>query len=625
MVEKLTLGDTHLNALQYCAKGELVETNMLTTDINEQGKQMMQVAAGRPGLHQTCMHFSLSGTVADNERLTTSDYQRLMKEHLEQGQGIDLSKHQYSMFVHRENTGRMHIHAVVNRIATDGTDHNMWQYKTKGKASSRALEEKYDLERVTNDRAPEKVKLTSGELRQKERTGQPCAKENIADAIEKRIPEATSLEELRDALVQDDITMEILRNNDGPYGLRFSGRDPDSGQLLTFAGGQIASNCQCRAVIGRIERAQERAVKQRSHAEGKPLTPWERIQTNVKQNIPGCRSLEDLTATLQEQGITVAVINNELSYTVDGKQFRGRLPKNATLQAVNARIESNAKWRTDRDTLRAAVRTASKNADSVQEIQERLAAQGVTLTVTTGADGTRTTSYTLESKTISGRAVPKGCTIEDLEKRLDQQKLYHEINDIIRETSRELGADLDSVLHTLHLRGYEVSTRTNPDGRRSITGYTTHTFSRDADGQVQVQTRAFKDWIPGPLTAEAIQNRCDTSELYRQVTSTAIQQIRVGGNLDAVRAALAKQGITMTVEKDPETGVRNTTYTNDKGVTLTQDQIPVASAENINARVAARQAAARRLAARNILTALAAGGRQEEEEENNTRYSRPGY
>lgn len=620
MVEKLTLGNTHLNALEYCAKGEMVETNMLTTDINEQGKQMMRVASGRPGVGQTCMHFSLSGTVQDNEKLTTQDYQTMMREHLVQGQGIDLSRHQYSMFVHRENTGRMHIHCVVNRISLDGKDHDLWQWKAKGKTSCRSLEEKYGLEPVTNVRDPSAVKLTSGEIRQKERTELPVAKELIAEAIERRIPEVGTLEELRDALKQDDVGMEILRNSDGPYGLRFTGRDPSTGQLLTFAGGSIASNCQCRAVIGRIERAQ----RQHARRDNKPPTAWERIQTGVKTNIPGCRSLEDLTAKLQEQGIAATITNNELSYVVDGKQYKGKLPRNATLQAVNARIESNAKWRTDRDTLRAAVRTASKNADSVQEIQERLALQGITLTVTAGPDGTRSTSYVIDGKTITGKGIPKGCTVEELEQRIDQQKLYNEINDVVREASRELGADLDSVLHTLHIRGYEVQTSTNPDtGARSITGYSTHVFSRDADGQIQVQTREFKDWIPGPLTAEAIQNRCDTSELYRNVSTTVIKQIRAGGNLQDIRRALEKQGITLTVT-DNQDGTQITAYSNGKA-TLTDDQIPQASIENINARIATLQAAARRLAARNVLAGLAGGARKKEDEEEDELYRhRPG-
>lgn len=682
MVEKLTLGSTHLNALVYCAKGPMIETNMATTDINEQGKQMMRVAASRPGLSQTCMHFSLSGTAQDNQKLTTTDYQQMMREHLEKGQGIDLNKHQYSMFIHKESTGRAHIHCVVNRISVDGNDHNLWNWKTKGKASCRNLEQKYNLEQVTNDRDPNAVKLTSGEIRQQARTGKPTAKQIVKTAVDVWLPHCHTLEELTTALKQDGVTLEILSNKNGPYGCTFTARDPATGKNITLAGGQIADSCKLKQLQKRLLSAEQ---KQTQQTEG--LSPWQNLRTAVSKNIAGCRTLDEFREKLQAAGIACTINNDAISYSVDGETLDARLPRNATLDAIRQRITSNDAWlsvrdavkiagrgclsfedfreklnaenvdftvgeegelmytlpdgrtltgkqipknatldairqRLDGNTLRDAIRRAFRDAKNEDEIAEALQKNDGILV---GRDDDWKLTYTLPNgRVLSGDAVPRGCTAADLDARFQDRDLYQIINDVLRDSIRD-GADVNGVIARLEESGVQVQRTLDIEtGKTSITGYAVQEFHHEEDGSVYVSDRTFAGGrVPSVLTAEGIQNRIDSTALWQQVNKTVSNTIREGGSVEAIRRALERDGIKMQIATDPETQAQSVSYSNDK-TELTGGQVPQGcTLDGIRERISQRSTAWRGRIAGAAMAAFAARQRREDEDEENE-YNRHG-
>lgn len=257
MIGKITLGNTPGGALNYASKGPLVETNVASVDSHEIAVQMRRVMDGRPGIRDTVIHISLSPTALDNEHVTTQDLQDLAREYA-QLMDLDLNRHQYVMFVHREMTGRQHLHLMVNRVGLDGGLYNLHQYKIRNRDACRVLEQRHGLEQVTS--APnDDAKLTPGERRKQARTGKPVPRQYIKSAIDARTPECRTLEELQAALARDNVDLEIMTNSGGPYGVRFSTTD-ETGERVTFTGKQIANNCTIKQLQARLAAGQQQGT-----------------------------------------------------------------------------------------------------------------------------------------------------------------------------------------------------------------------------------------------------------------------------------------------------------------------------------------------------------------------------
>lgn len=247
MIPKITKGNGFRGIHDYASKGPLLETNVNSADPGEIARQMRKVAdssttqTGKP-----VYHVSLRPSEEDwnSGKLSEADLRGIAHDWCSK-MGIDLEKHQYAMYSHKAFTSAGHIHLIINKVGMDGVQFRDLNDFARGKAACREIEIERGLRVVPNDPAPEdegKTKLNGKEKRKWKRTGMVPPKEKIKRAIDKRSPKCHSLEELRDALRRDGVSLEILTNKSGPYGVKFSTAD-EKGKMIYFTGQQVAKSC----------------------------------------------------------------------------------------------------------------------------------------------------------------------------------------------------------------------------------------------------------------------------------------------------------------------------------------------------------------------------------------------
>src|SRR5207302_4797407 len=127
---------------------------------------------------------------------------------------LGLAEHQAFLVAHRDRS-HPHVHVMVNRVHPEtGRAWNRWQDRPRIERTLRELEQELGLREVSGrlyqldgQEPPERARLTSGERRQAERTGDPAFPNRVRAHLAE-IRAARSWPELDEALAAHGLRLE---------------------------------------------------------------------------------------------------------------------------------------------------------------------------------------------------------------------------------------------------------------------------------------------------------------------------------------------------------------------------------------------------------------------------------
>ena len=132
-------------------------------------------------------------------------------------------------------------------------------------------------------------------------------------------------------------------------------------------------------------------------------------------------NLHELKKALQARGITIHETAQGLKYTINGTTFTGdRVPVLARREVLQEAWDRRQLWQNVNNLVAEAI----KDARTLEDVKKALQARGITMHET--AQGLKYSTMVFDGgnvKTVELDAdkVPKGCTSEAIQQRLDRQ------------------------------------------------------------------------------------------------------------------------------------------------------------------------------------------------------------
>jgi hypothetical protein len=148
----------------------------------------------RPDVEKPVHHASISA--GEHDRLTVEQWQEIAGEYVEK-MGFANSPH---VVIQHRGSKRDHVHVVASRVDEDGQVISEWQSKQRAEEVMRAVEEKYDLERVPLSREVMRAAPTRAEKEMFERTGKLSAKLNMQARVERALRDGPTASEFIEKL-----------------------------------------------------------------------------------------------------------------------------------------------------------------------------------------------------------------------------------------------------------------------------------------------------------------------------------------------------------------------------------------------------------------------------------------
>lgn len=375
-------------------------------------------------------HFWLRWSPRDSTKFTPDTLRTLGREALKR-MGVDITRHQYLMTTHGATGSDPHLHIIVNRVPVvarrvgrDGKMHptanwNDWQSKSRAIGVCRAMEKDFPglLTAVEMPKIPKRFNPTRGEKALEAKTGKPCPRRELFDAVMTALKDTTiaDRDKYRDVLHTRGITVKYKIDAGNLHGVRFVdkyGKEWKSTKVhknLTVATFQD--------VWTRHSKKEQRIAQDQR---------WSELKNTVLEEARGASNLEELKKALQARGVTMHQTSQGLSYTIHGTTFSGdRVPVLARRDVLQEAWDRRQLWQ-DVNTL---VAEATKNSRTLEGVKKALAARGITMHET--AQGLKYSTMVFcagNAKTVylDADKVPKGCTSEAIQQRLDQQDAHRQ-------------------------------------------------------------------------------------------------------------------------------------------------------------------------------------------------------
>lgn len=160
----------------------------------ELAREFRLVRELRPDIEKPVHHASISAGKRD--RLTVEQWQEIAGEYVER---MGFGNSPYVVVQHR-GSKRDHIHIVASRVDEDGQVVSEWQSKQRAEEVMRAVEEKYDLERLPLSKDVTRAAPTRAEKEVFERTGKLSAKLSMQARVERALRDGPTTAEFIEKL-----------------------------------------------------------------------------------------------------------------------------------------------------------------------------------------------------------------------------------------------------------------------------------------------------------------------------------------------------------------------------------------------------------------------------------------
>ena len=179
-------------------------------------------AVDKPVGHIPLCFMKDDAPLLDNERMRriAEEYLRLM----------EYGDTQYMVVRHDNSKGNPHVHIFFNRVDNNGKCLSAWQDFRRNAEVCRKLTVKYGLNMAKN-----RSNTIVNDLHGRERV-----RYQISNAIDAALPHCRDWNTLGRTLLQQDITMELVRRNNGEIqGVKFGKRSDSDGHWYEFGGSKI--------------------------------------------------------------------------------------------------------------------------------------------------------------------------------------------------------------------------------------------------------------------------------------------------------------------------------------------------------------------------------------------------
>jgi hypothetical protein len=242
MIPKLVPGNDFTGALLYASrKGPLLMTNIVPAGGSYSpaslGQDMQLYATGRPDVMRPVLHIALRLPLQDAVRLVDADFLYLTRHFMKKMELYD-TRYQYAVYKHDPD----HVHLVISRI---DISRKVWDDSfsyLRAMKVCRELEIEHNLTPVTSEFNMFSLRLTRVERAMEKRSGRPCPKRIIFDSVNEIILSCRSLDDMKTALSERDITMRV----DISRGVSFGHNG------FAFAGGRISRSCTLPCIRERL-------------------------------------------------------------------------------------------------------------------------------------------------------------------------------------------------------------------------------------------------------------------------------------------------------------------------------------------------------------------------------------
>ncbi|MEP0914223.1 relaxase/mobilization nuclease domain-containing protein [Leptolyngbya sp. GB1-A1] len=194
-------------------------TNMVGSDVAELNAEFQLSADLRSDVKRTIAHYSISFPPGENPNLKTK--QAIVKDLLQEMGHQDC---QFFAVEHHDQShkrGVHHLHVATSTINLEGNWVSDKFDRVRLKEVERSLELRHGLQYCPPREKGKRRNLTTGESRQEERTGEPCAKRKLWEVLDQAIAD------------KPDLSTALLRVRVAGASVRFSQHE-DGGKGLSF-------------------------------------------------------------------------------------------------------------------------------------------------------------------------------------------------------------------------------------------------------------------------------------------------------------------------------------------------------------------------------------------------------
>ncbi len=217
----------------------IIHTNMLCADAEQLAEELRFSSDLNPRVQKSIAHYAISFPPGEDPTLKVK--QQIIDDLLD---GMGHKDCQFFAVEHYERIHKNdvhHLHIATSTIDLDGNwvdDAFDW---LKAKNLERELELKYGLQYCPPRDLSERRNLTSGESRQEERTGQPCAKRQLWEVIDQAVEDTPSMPLLIARIKAQGYSVRFAEFEDGGKGVSFGAGDKffkgrDLGAKYSFEG-----------------------------------------------------------------------------------------------------------------------------------------------------------------------------------------------------------------------------------------------------------------------------------------------------------------------------------------------------------------------------------------------------
>lgn len=204
-----------LNYLFNKEGAQLIGGNMVGENPRELAAEFRFLKALNPRVERVVYHASLS--VPAREKLDNKKWIAIAQDYLN-GMGFDDNQYVIVRHVDRSHD---HIHIVASRIKLTGECvHDGWDYR-RSEELIRQLERDYQLEAAQSSWEKDRRSPTTGEWRQRQRTGEDSVREKLQDYIDEAAADCPTMPQLINRLKNEGIDVRVGHTPTGNHGISY--------------------------------------------------------------------------------------------------------------------------------------------------------------------------------------------------------------------------------------------------------------------------------------------------------------------------------------------------------------------------------------------------------------------
>jgi hypothetical protein len=219
MIGKIIRHSSFVEPCFYALKGDLKRPEVLaangvrTSSAGEMAADFELQRSARPGLRQAVEHIALAWLPEETAKLTNEVMGRAAMLYLEE-RGIDPATTQWALVRHHDQK-HPHCHLLLNRVTDDGQVLPDKRSHLRSAEACRKVEAAMGFENAAQLGAAAKLReATEGKLPADVAERVQC-KDLIRKALEKHLPTATTVQELREALATEGVRMKATLQQGG--------------------------------------------------------------------------------------------------------------------------------------------------------------------------------------------------------------------------------------------------------------------------------------------------------------------------------------------------------------------------------------------------------------------------